>query len=419
MKKKIIYIVFLFFFWGKSEASPIKYDDYLSNVLSGIESIKSKKSLVNAAERDYSGSVLYAVPKVSASLTPKKNRSEDYSEGKLTVSSLLIDDTIHNAIKEKYYKLLSSKIDLNTEKERIINSIMKDVITISLYENLRSEALKLKEESESLYNKINTKFSFGIIKESDVQLGSLLVQKINTEIDNIENEIERLKINIEMSALQSYPVNGIHIEKEKINALINYADINNLYNNLELKNIMMKKNAAKESALQQNSLFSISAVAENKWRNTETVREDSYIGLKISLNIFDIESNLAESSGLERFRSLSWDYEERYKFLMHQVKLINLTSEANVRELNNLEGQSQTTAELIKNQEREYGINQTSVYEMLNTRYDYFQLEKAITEIKISQASNKMDLLKANGQLIYFFMSGYDETEIHKNNSTL
>ncbi|QNT49703.1 hypothetical protein IC756_23485 (plasmid) [Escherichia coli] len=149
------------------------------------------------------------------------------------------------------------------------------------------------------------------------------------------------------------------------------------------------------------------------------MREDSYIGLKISLNIFDIESNLAESSGLERFRSLSWDYEERYKFLMHQVKLINLTSEANVRELNNIEGQSQTTAELIKNQEREYGINQTSVYEMLNTRYDYFQLEKAITEIKISQASNKMDLLKANGQVIYFFMSGYDETEIHKNNSTL
>ncbi|HHE8651192.1 TPA: hypothetical protein ACPFQR_004763, partial [Escherichia coli] len=94
----------------------------------------------------------------------------------------------------------------------------------------------------------------------------------------------------------------------------------------------------------------------------------------------------------------------KYKLLLNQIKLANLTSEANTREINNLERQYKTTKELIKNQEREYGINQVSIYEMLNTRFDLFQLEKSITEMKVSEAKNKINLLHVYGQVLDFFM---------------
>ncbi|EIG1358176.1 hypothetical protein HCQ53_004873, partial [Escherichia coli] len=122
------------------------------------------------------------------------------------------------------------------------------------------------------------------------------------------------------------------------------------------------------------------------------------------LNVFDLDAKLAKSAGIENYKSLSWDYDHKYKLLLNQIKLANLTSEANTREINNLERQYKTTKELIKNQEREYGINQVSIYEMLNTRFDLFQLEKSITEMKVSEAKNKINLLHVYGQVLDFFM---------------
>ncbi|TOF03523.1 hypothetical protein, partial [Vibrio parahaemolyticus] len=99
------------------------------------------------------------------------------------------------------YKLLSAVLDLEKEKERITAIVMSDQVSISLYEQLRSHALELKRQSEALYEKIAVKYNFGIIKESDVQLAMLLVQKINNEIDNLDREIEKLKLNIESNTL--------------------------------------------------------------------------------------------------------------------------------------------------------------------------------------------------------------------------
>ncbi|ECO4906739.1 hypothetical protein FYP34_25145, partial [Salmonella enterica] len=64
-----------------------------------------------------------------------------------------------------------------------------------------------------------------------------------------------------------------------------------------------------------------------------------------------------------------------------------------------------TTQELVNNQEREYNINQVSVYEMLNTRFDLFQLEKSIADIKVSEARNKIGLLQLYGKVLDFFIN--------------
>ena len=392
----------------KSYAATKDYYSYLTMVLGNAESVKSKEALVNAEEVNKLSSQLYAVPKMSASVTPKtskSNNNKQFVESKVTLSSLLFEDTIFNNIKAQNYKLLASVVELDKEKERITTAIMSDQIHISLYEKLRDNAVQLKLEAESLYEKINVKYDFGIIKESDVQLAKLLVQKINNEIDSIEHAIDRLKVNIESNSLHPYPTEGIKIENSKIDALLKFNNKESaLVNNLDLRKLSLNKDESKENARKQDSMLSVSLVAENKWNDDEKVKDDSYIGLKISLNVFDLDSKLAKSAGMKNYESLSWDYDHKYKLLQNQTKLAKLTSEANIREITNLERKYKTTKELIKNQEREYGINQASVYEMLNTRFDLFQLEKSITEMKVSEAKNKINLLQAYGQVLDFFM---------------
>ncbi|MEK9105609.1 TolC family protein [Escherichia coli] len=392
----------------RSYAAANDYQGYLKTVLDNAESVKSKEALIDAEELNKLSIQLYAMPKVSASVTPKKskaNSNKQYVESKVTLTSLLFEDTLFSNIKAQNYKLLASVVELDKEKERIITAIMSDQIHISLYEKLRDNAVQLKHEAESLYEKINVKYDFGIIKESDVQLAKLLVQKINNEIDSIEHAIDRLKINIESNSLHPYPTKGIRIEDSKIDELLKFNNKESaLVNNFDLRKLSLSKDEIKENARQQDSLLSVSIVAENKWSDDKKVEEDSYVGLRFSLNVFDLDAKLAKSAGIENYKSLSWDYDHKYKLLLNQIKLANLTSEANTREINNLERQYKTTKELIKNQEREYGINQVSIYEMLNTRFDLFQLEKSITEMKVSEAKNKINLLHVYGQVLDFFM---------------
>lgn len=408
MKYMSIFLLMFLTISMKSYATTDDYHVYLKEVLENAESVKSKEALVNAEEINKLSSKLYAVPKISVSATPKaskKNNNKQYVESKVTLSSLLFEDTTFNSINAQNYKFLASVVELDKEKERIASAIMSDQIHISLYEKLRDNAVKLKREAETLYQKINVKYDFGIIKESDVQLANLLVQKINNEIDSIDREIDRLKINIESNALYPYPSRGIKIKDSKINTLLKFDNKESaLVNNFDLRKLSLNKAEAKESAHQQDSMVSVSVVAENKWNDDRTVKDDSYVGLRLSLNVFDLDNKLAKSAGMENYKSLSWDYDHRYKLLQNQVKLANLTSEANVREIKNLEQQYKTTKELINNQEREYSINQASVYEMLNTRFDLFQLEKSITGMKVSEARNKIGLLQAYGQVLDFFM---------------
>ncbi|EAS2604973.1 TolC family protein [Salmonella enterica] len=407
---RCFFILMLYFFSKQCLAIDNNdYHIYLNTVIHNTESIKAKEALINSEELNKLSSQLYAIPKFSAYTQPKSTRASSgkkYIESKIILSSVLFDDATLNTIRAQHYKLLSVMLDLDKEKERITAAIMSDQVNITLYEKLRESALTLKKESETLYQKINAKYEFGIIKESDVRLAKLLVQKINNEIDNIDRVIERLKLNIESNTLYPYPLNGISIGKNKIDKLLDFdSNDKNIVNNFDLKKISLTKYENKENAEAQDSLYSISLVAENKYSDSNLVKNDSFIGVKVSLNLFNLDNKLAKEAGMATYRALSFDYDHRYKLLKNQVKLSRLTSEANVREIRNLEQQLYTTEELVENQKREYNINQASVYEMLNTRFDVFQLEKSIADIKASEAKNKIGLLQLYGNVLVFFIN--------------
>ncbi|ECA4528001.1 hypothetical protein EK906_24540, partial [Salmonella enterica subsp. enterica serovar Kentucky] len=154
------------------------------------------------------------------------------------------------------------------------------------------------------------------------------------------------------------------------------------------------------------SLYSINLIAENKYRDREMNKDDTFLGVRLSVNLFNLDNKLAKLSDLETYRSLSFDYDKQYKLLKNQLKLCDLITKTNKRELQNLQQQLSTTEDLVYKQEKEYDINQTSLYEMLNTRFDLFKIEKAITDIKVSEAKNKIKQLQLYGGVLLFFIDG-------------
>ncbi|EBG7312443.1 hypothetical protein FJE23_22925, partial [Salmonella enterica] len=260
MIKRGIYFLLLSSTSTPCFAEANNYKDYLNTVIENTESVKAKTALVNTEELNQLSTQLYAIPKLTAYGQPKSSRAKrgsNYIESKITLSALLFDDSTFNSLRGQHYKLLATLVDLDKEKERIATAIMGDQINITLYEQLLENALKLKRESEALYQRINVKYEFGIIKESDVKLAKLLVQKINNEIDNINRVIERLKLNIESNALYPYPEEGVDISSAKIESLLNFTSAEKkLTNNFDLKKILLNKYESKENAAAQNSLYS-------------------------------------------------------------------------------------------------------------------------------------------------------------------
>ncbi|EIR5527188.1 TolC family protein, partial [Salmonella enterica] len=109
---------------------------------------------------------------------------------------------------------------------------------------------------------------------------------------------------------------------------------------------------------------------------------------------------IASQTGIKSYQVLKTRMDFKYKELLAKMKSLQLTINSNQKELKGLEEQSRTTEVILANQKREYNISQSSYYEMLNTQYDYFALERKMVEMKISDAINKISLLQVSGELL-------------------
>ncbi|EAR6897587.1 TolC family protein, partial [Salmonella enterica] len=159
-------------------------------------------------------------------------------------------------------------------------------------------------------------------------------------------------------------------------------------------------NAAKFNAWQQDSLVQVSLVAEERYNNSQRIDKDSWGGIQVSVNLFDYDKKTASQTGIKSYQVLKTRMDFKYKELLAKMKSLQLTINSNQKELKGLEEQSRTTEVILANQKREYNISQSSYYEMLNTQYDYFALERKMVEMKISDAINKISLLQVSGELL-------------------
>ncbi|HGA7196825.1 TPA: TolC family protein, partial [Salmonella enterica subsp. enterica serovar Orientalis] len=85
------------------------------------------------------------------------------------------------------------------EKENLYKTLVENLIGIKYYNNLEAKAANLEQTAVELYQQIEGRYVSGIAKASDVEQARLLIQKIKTESESINKEIELIKSNIELA----------------------------------------------------------------------------------------------------------------------------------------------------------------------------------------------------------------------------
>lgn len=380
----------------------LHYADFINEMYQESDMIKAKaleleSELLRAKQTD-----LYFLPKISAEGKYKTDTSRgDITDSKITASSLIFSTTITDRFKEKNSRIHSTELSLLKEKENLYKSLVENLIGIKYYNNLEVKAKKLEQTAIDLYRQIEVRYLSGIAKASDVEQARLLIQKIKTESESINKEIELLKSNIELATGIAFPEQGVNLPDGIINKIKAY-NINEkeIYNNLDYKLLSEQASAAKFNAWQQDSLVQVSLVAEERYNNSQRIDKDSWGGVQVSVNLFDYDKKIASQTGMKSFQILKTKMDFKYKELLAKMKSLQLTINSNQKELKGLEEQSRTTEVILANQKREYNISQSSYYEMLNTQYDYFALERKMVEMKISDAINKISLLQISGELL-------------------
>ncbi|HGB4666718.1 TPA: TolC family protein, partial [Salmonella enterica subsp. diarizonae serovar 61:l,v:z35] len=378
------------------------YKNYIEKMYQSSDLIKIKELELEAEGLNGEQVELYFLPKVTAESKLRTDTTKgSIVENKLELNSLLFDSSITDRFKEKNNKINAAKYALVKEKEVLRQSIIENLIGIEYYKKLFATANDLEVNANLLYKQIESRYSAGVAKESDVEQAKLLIQKIETESHNITKEIDLLKSNIELSTGESFPERGVMLPEKVFQAIDTFKpDENGLHHNLDYEILKEQMLAAKNNIAQQNSLFKVSALTEQRYKDNAKNDNDSYFGIQVNVNLFDYNKKNAAETSFKNYQILKTKMDFKYKELQNTMKSLILISNSNEKELKGLENQSITTKSIIRNQKKEYSISQASYYEMLNTKFDSFSLDKKITEIKINDAINKIAMMQLTGNIL-------------------
>ncbi|MEF9888774.1 MULTISPECIES: TolC family protein [Citrobacter] len=403
MKIKLV-IASSLMFSSLAQASDVSgtYTSFINDIYQESDVVRAKALELEAELLRANQTSYYFLPKITADSKYKTDPSRgDIFDSKFSANALIYSTSITERFKEKDSKIRGAEISLLKEKENLYKSVVENLIGIKYYTSLDEKANKLERTAINLYNQIEGRYLSGIAKASDVEQARLLIQKIKTESESINKEIELLKANIELSTGIKFPERGIELPNNILNKIDGYhTDEENIRNNLDYKLMNAQALAAKSNAKQQDTLMQVSLVADEKYNNSLRVEKDSYVGVQVTFNIFDYDKKIASKTGMLSYQTLKTKMDFKYKELFAKLRSLQLTSNSNEKELQGLEEQRKTTEMILASQKREYNISQSSYYEMLNTQYDYFALERKISEIKIAYAINKVSLLQVSGELL-------------------
>lgn len=403
MKIKLV-IASSLMFSSLAQASDVSgtYTSFINDIYQESDVVRAKALELEAELLRANQTSYYFLPKITADSKYKTDPSRgDIFDSKFSANALIYSTSITERFKEKDSKIRGAEISLLKEKENLYKSVVENLIGIKYYTSLDEKANKLERTAINLYNQIEGRYLSGIAKASDVEQARLLIQKIKTESESINKEIELLKANIELSTGIKFPERGIELPNNILNKIDGYhTDEENIRNNLDYKLMNAQALAAKSNAKQQDTLMQVSLVADENYNNSLRVEKDSYVGVQVTFNIFDYDKKIASKTGMLSYQTLKTKMDFKYKELFAKLRSLQLTSNSNEKELQGLEEQRKTTEMILASQKREYNISQSSYYEMLNTQYDYFALERKISEIKIAYAINKVSLLQVSGELL-------------------
>ncbi|EGC4744396.1 TolC family protein [Salmonella enterica] len=378
------------------------YNLFMRDVYKNSDVIKSKLYDLESEKNNASKTDFFYAPKVKLNNSYKNDSaSKKYFDNTINVNSLLFDSSISNRFKEKNARLSEFELSVLMEKEKLAKLVIENAISISQYQALNSRAHTLDDSARQLWQQINNRYINGTASQSDLQQADLLVQRIEGDIRRIEQEIKNFQANIEISTGLPYPEDSITLNAKIMDEIKNI-NINKeeLKNNFEYLQLSYQAEETKQNAEQQNSLLSVSLVGEDRRNNHSRIEDDSYVGVSVDLNIFDFDKVMNKQQKINQYKSTKARMDQKYKELTGQLKLFELQYNSSEVELKNYLMQLETTKKIIESQRQEYNIAKISYYEMLNTEFDYFQLQEKIADQNIKKMSNRLSVLALLGRLI-------------------
>ncbi|APH92697.1 TolC family protein [Salmonella enterica] len=378
------------------------YNLFMRDVYKNSDVIKSKLYDLESEKNNASKTDFFYAPKVKLNNSYKNDSaSKKYFDNTINVNSLLFDSSISNRFKEKNARLSEFELSVLMEKEKLAKLVIENAISISQYQALNSRAHTLDDSARQLWQQINNRYINGTASQSDLQQADLLVQRIEGDIRRIEQEIKNFQANIEIGTGLPYPEDSITLNAKIMDEIKNI-NINKeeLKNNFEYLQLSYQAEETKQNAEQQNSLLSVSLVGEDRRNNHSRIEDDSYVGVSVDLNIFDFDKVMNKQQKINQYKSTKARMDQKYKELTGQLKLFELQYNSSEVELKNYLMQLETTKKIIESQRQEYNIAKISYYEMLNTEFDYFQLQEKIADQNIKKMSNRLSVLALLGRLI-------------------
>ncbi|EBY1954686.1 TolC family protein [Salmonella enterica] len=378
------------------------YNLFMRDVYKNSDVIKSKLYDLESEKNNASKTDFFYAPKVKLNNSYKNDSaSKKYFDNTINVNSLLFDSSISNRFKEKNARLSVFELSVLMEKEKLAKLVIENAISISQYQALNSRAHTLDDSARQLWQQINNRYINGTASQSDLQQADLLVQRIEGDIRRIEQEIKNFQANIEIGTGLPYPEDSITLNAKIMDEIKNI-NINKeeLKNNFEYLQLSYQAEETKQNAEQQNSLLSVSLVGEDRRNNHRRIEDDSYVGVSVDLNIFDFDKVMNKQQKINQYKSTKARMDQKYKELTGQLKLFELQYNSSEVELKNYLMQLETTKKIIESQRQEYNIAKISYYEMLNTEFDYFQLQEKIADQNIKKMSNRLSVLALLGRLI-------------------
>ncbi|EAS0532792.1 TolC family protein [Salmonella enterica] len=378
------------------------YNLFMRDVYKNSDVIKSKLYDLESEKNNASKTDFFYAPKVKLNNSYKNDSaSKKYFDNTINVNSLLFDSSISNRFKEKNARLSEFELSVLMEKEKLAKLVIENAISISQYQALNSRAHTLDDSARQLWQQINNRYINGTASQSDLQQADLLVQRIEGDIRRIEQEMKNFQANIEIGTGLPYPEDSITLNAKIMDEIKNI-NINKeeLKNNFEYLQLSYQAEETKQNAEQQNSLLSVSLVGEDRRNNHRRIEDDSYVGVSVDLNIFDFDKVMNKQQKINQYKSTKARMDQKYKELTGQLKLFELQYNSSEVELKNYLMQLETTKKIIESQRQEYNIAKISYYEMLNTEFDYFQLQEKIADQNIKKMSNRLSVLALLGRLI-------------------
>ncbi|MCR9388096.1 TolC family protein, partial [Vibrio metoecus] len=216
-------------------------------------------------------------------------------------------------------------------------------------------------EQEFLDN-MKKKEKYGLVATRELEQAQLLKNKIDSERKIIESQIKQFENNIELITSSRFPSEGVGVDIEWINSLIN--DNNSgekrfdLSRNIKIAQLNEQINMARLSIKQANSVVTIGMEATQKYyENSPELREnDSYVGVNVSIDVFNLTSISDEKSKVRVYEMELLKKDDTLNSLASDLKKLDLEYFADFEKLKDLKTQEDLNEKIIKSYERDYEL---------------------------------------------------------------